>query len=111
MPKPKRGSSPPPPPRSSTRPRQPRRISPPQGICSEPSFAHTEAAKTKDDWNDLKARARERLSRFEATNESERLKDCFEGLLDWLPLGGRDSIQALYRACGKPSTDVSLRYA
>ncbi|CDM29134.1 hypothetical protein DTO012A7_1029 [Penicillium roqueforti] len=93
MPKRKHESSPPPPPRSSTRPRQPRRISPSQGtFCSEPSFAQTEVEKTEDGWNDLKARTHERLSRYEVTKESEKLQDCFGGLLDWLPPGGRNSI-------------------
>lgn len=93
MPKRKHESSPPPPPRSSTRPRQPRRISPSQGtFCSEPSFAQTEVEKTEDGWNDLKARTHERLSRYEVTKESEKLQDCFGGLLNWLPPGGRNSI-------------------
>lgn len=89
MPKRKRESSPPPPPRSLTRPRQPRRISPSQGtFCSEPS---SEVEKTEDGWNYLKARAHKPLSWYEVTKESEKLLDCFGGLLDWLPPGGRGS--------------------
>ena len=93
MPKRKRESSPPPPPHSSTRPRQPRRISPSQRtFCSESSFAQIEVERTEDGWNDIKAHAHERIRRYEVTKESEKLQDCFRGLLDWLPPGERDSI-------------------
>ncbi|KAJ5779591.1 hypothetical protein N7457_007311 [Penicillium paradoxum] len=97
MPKRKRpGGSPSPPPRSSHRPRQPRQIFPSRGtFCSVPSFAQTEVEKA-DDGNNLIARARERLGRYDSANESQQLQTCFEGLLDWLPPGGRDSTRTIF---------------
>ena len=92
MPKRKHESSPPPPP--------PHGVSPSQGIfCSAPSFTETEVEKTEDGWDYLKTRAHERLNRFEVTKESEKLLDCFGGLLDWLPPGGGD-YRARHSRCG-----------
>ncbi|KAJ6023718.1 hypothetical protein N7540_004515 [Penicillium herquei] len=73
--------------------RQCRRISPSkEAVCTEPSLAQSDVEETDDEWSNLKARAQERLSRYKVTNESEKLQGCFRALLDWLPVGGRDSI-------------------
>ncbi|KAJ5690917.1 hypothetical protein N7488_012484 [Penicillium malachiteum] len=78
--------------RASTLRQRQQRSAPQAPVGTAPSSGQATAGGADDQWENLKARAHERLGRFTVTEESEKLQDCFTALLNWLPAGGRDAV-------------------